>query len=256
MRDFFNYFFGAGKEVEFHNFSLAHILPILAMIGVIYLIYRFKDKIASSKYEKNIALALGLIAIICEMSYFWRLVGITDLTPNPEDHLPITICGWVVIFSSFLVVTKNQTLFDICYFWAFAGTIFALITPTVITYTGPTRFRYYQFWLEHSIGYIIIFYMIFVHKLRPTFKSMIKSFCLLFVLAMIALYANSILGGRSNYLFLATTEEGADSIVNMLPKNIPLRLLLMSFAVTTLFFVSYVPWFVKDKKAKKSLITK
>ena len=120
MRDFFNYFFGAGKEVEFHNFSLAHILPILAMIGVIYLIYRFKDKIASSKYEKNIALALGLIAIICEMSYFWRLVGITDLTPNPEDNLPITICGWVVIFSSFLVVTKNQTLFDICYFWAFA----------------------------------------------------------------------------------------------------------------------------------------
>ena len=44
----------------------------------------------------------------------------------------------------------------------FAGTIFALITPTVITYTGPTRFRYYQFWLEHTLGYISIFYMIFI----------------------------------------------------------------------------------------------
>ena len=143
MRDFFHYFFGAGEEVEFHNFSLAHILPILVMIGIIFLIYKKRDQIRNSKYEKNIAFTLAFLAIVCEMSYYWRLVGITELNPNPEDHLPITICGWVAVFVSFLVVTKNQTLFDICYFWVFAGTIFALITPTVITYTGPTRFRYY-----------------------------------------------------------------------------------------------------------------
>ncbi len=255
MRDFFHYFFGAGEEVEFHNFSFAHILPILVMIGIIFLIYKKRDQIRNSKYEKNIAFTLAFFAIVCEMSYYWRLVGITELNPNPEDHLPITICGWVAVFVSFLVVTKNQTLFDICYFWVFAGTIFALITPTVITYTGPTRFRYYQFWVAHTIGYISIFYMIFVHKMRPTFKSLIKSFCTLFVLAGIALVANYVIGGKSNYLFLATTEEGADSIVNMLPSNIPLRLLVMSFAVTTLFFVSYLPWFVMDKKRKEVLIS-
>ena len=256
MREFFNYFFGEGKEVEFYNFSLAHFIPILVMIGIIYLIYKKKDVIANSKYEKNIALTIAFFAIICEMSYFWRLVGITELNPNPEDHLPITICGWVTVFVSFLVLTKNQTLFDICYFWVFAGTIFALITPTVITYTGPTRFRYYQFWVAHTIGYISIFYMIFVHKMRPTIKSLIKSFCTLAVLAGIALVANYVIGGKSNYLFLATTEDGADSIVNMLPSNIPLRLLVMSAAVTTLFFVSYLPWYIKDKKAKQVLESK
>ena len=252
MREFFHYFFGAGEEVEFHNFSLAHFLPILLMIAVIFFIYKKKDQIRDSKYEKNIALTLAFVAIICEMSYFWRLVGVPDLNPNPEEHLPITICGWAVIFSSFLILTKNQTLFDICYFWLFAGTSFALVTPTVITYCGPTRFRYYQFWLEHSIGYVILFYMMFVHKLRPNYKSMIKSFALLFVLAMVALFANSLMGGITNYLFMATTEEGADSIVNMLPKSIPLRILLMSAVVIVLYFISYLPWFIKDQKAKES----
>jgi hypothetical protein len=42
--------------------------------------------------------------------------------------------------------------------------------------------------------------------------------------------------------------EDADSIVNMLPKNIPLRMLLMAFVVSILFGISYIPWYLKDKK--------
>ena len=71
----------------------------------------------------------------------------------------------------------------VCYVLAFA-----LITPTVITYTGPTRFRYYQFWVEHTLGYIAIFYMIFVHKMRPTVRSAIKSYIALAVLAYLPWY--------------------------------------------------------------------
>lgn len=50
------------------------------------------------------------------------------LGANPEDHLPITLCGWGVIFGSYMPVTKNRTPFDIPYFRLFSGTIFALIT--------------------------------------------------------------------------------------------------------------------------------
>lgn len=247
MREFFNYFFGKGNEVEFHNFSIAHLIPILLMVGVIFLIYKYKNNIINYKHEDRIRLALAFMLIITEMSYFWRLVGVPELNPNPHEHLPITVCGWCVIFCSYLVITKNQTLFDFSYFWLFSGTIFALLTPTVITYTGPTRFRYYQFWLEHTLGYITIFYMIFVHKMRPTFKSAIKSFILLFILTCIAYFANTVLGPGANYLFMAEGED-ADSIVNMLPKNIPLRMLLMAFVVSILFGISYIPWYLKDKK--------
>ena len=152
MKEFFQYFFGKGTEVEFTNFSLAHFLPILLMLAAIFAIYHYRDKIRNSKQEENLRYALAFALIITEMSYFWRLVGVPSLNPNPVDHLPITVCGWAVIFSSFMIVGKKQTLFDIVYFWLFSGTVFALITPTVISYTGPTRFRYYQFWLEHTLG--------------------------------------------------------------------------------------------------------
>ena len=188
LKRFFEYFFGAGETEEFTNFSLAHFLPIILAAGIVYLIYRYQDKIRAWKHEKTLCLAIALVMIICEMSYFWRLVGVPSLNPNPVDHLPITVCGWGVILGSYMMVTKSQSLFDIVYFWLFSGTIFALLTPTVITYTGPLRFRYYQFWIEHTIGYIAIFYMIFVQKLRPTVKSAIRSYAWFAVLAVVAFF--------------------------------------------------------------------
>ena len=251
MKDFFAYFFGKGETVEFKNFTLAHFLPILLMIAVIILIYRFRDKLRECRQEKTIRLALAMTMIITEMSYFWRLVGVPSLGANPEDHLPITLCGWGVIFASYMLVTKSQTLFDIPYFWLFSGTIFALITPTVITYTGPTRFRYYQFWLEHTTGYIAIFYMIFVHKMRPTLKSAVKAYVATVVMAVIAFIANETIGGAANYLYMARPEE-TKSILDFLPANYAVRVLFMAAAVTLLFFVAYLPWLIRDAKAKKA----
>lgn len=252
MREFFAYFFGKGDEIEFKEFSLAHLIPILLLLLVIFLLYKFKDKLKECKNEKNIRTVLAFMLIITEMSYFWRLVGVPSLNPNPVDHLPITVCGWGVIFSSYLVVTKSQSLFDIVYFWLFSGTIFALITPTVISYTGPTRFRYYQFWLEHTLGYVAIFYMIFVHKFRPTPKSAIKSYITLAILAVIAYVANETLGPGANYLFMAKPES-TPSILDILPPNFGLRIFIMGLAVTTMFFLSYLPWLIIDKKNKNKL---
>jgi hypothetical integral membrane protein (TIGR02206 family) len=150
------------------------------------------------------------------------------------------------------VVTKSQSLFDIAYFWLFSGTIFALLTPTVITYTGPTRFRYYQFWLEHTLGYVTIFYMMFVHKMRPTIRSAVKSYSLLVVLAVVAYSANTMLGPGANYLFLAKPES-TPSILDILPPVFVLRIFVMGVVVTTMFFLSYLPWLIKDKKAKKKI---
>ena len=249
MKDFFAYFFGKGEDVEFESFSFAHFAPIIIMIGIIYLMYRYRDKLGEMKNEHIIRYTLAFVMIISEMSYFWRLVGITSLEPNPVDHLPITVCGWAIIFGSYMLVGKSQKLFDIVYFWVFAGTIFALITPTVITYTGPTRYRFYQFWIEHTVGYIAVFYMIFVHKMRPTVKSAVRSYVLLAVLAVIAYVANVVIGPGANYLFMARPED-TPSILDILPPIFAVRILVMAAVVTLLFALSYLPWYLKDRKER------
>lgn len=251
MKEFFVYFFGKGEEVEFQNFTLAHFLPILVAAATIFLISRFRRQLLAYKNEKNIRLVLALAMIITEMSYFWRLVGVPSLGANPVDHLPITICGWSVILSSYMLVTKNQSLFDIAYFWLFSGTVFALITPTVITYTGPTRYRYYQFWCEHLLGYVAIFYMIFVHKMRPTWRSVAKAYVAMAIMAVIAYNANQMLGPGANYLYMAKPES-TPSILDILPPNFALRIAFMAGVITVMFLLAYLPWFIKDRKVKKA----
>lgn len=252
MKDFLIYFLGEGTTEEFANFTLAHFLPILILVGVILLIRHFRGALRRSKHEEKLRYLLAFMLIISEMSYYWRLIAIPSLGPNPVDHLPITVCGWAVVFCSYMVIGKSQTLFDISYFWLFAGSIFALITPTVITYTGPSRFRYYQFWLEHTLGYVAIFYMIFVHGMRPTIKSAAKSYVALIVLALVAYWANALIGPGANYLFMAKPED-TPSILDILPPNHALRILIMAAAVTALYAVAYLPWYLKDRKAKKEV---
>lgn len=246
MRDFFSYFFGQGTQVEFSLFTLAHFMPILVMIGLILLTRQLAPKIRQWKHEPVIRYTLAFIMICSEMSYYWRLVGMPALGPNPLENLPFSVCGWAVIFGSFMVIGKNQKLFDIIYFWLLCASVFALLTPTPLTYAGPTRFRYYQFWTEHTAGYIAVFYMIFVHKMRPTVRSAIRSWVALAILAVISYFVNQLLPG-ANYLYMARPES-APSVLDILPPNFALRISIMALVITALYFVAYLPWLLKDRK--------
>ena len=253
MASSFAYFFGAGSTAEFSLFTPAHWLPVLTMLAVIFLIRHKADTLRGWRHEEKIRYALAFTLIICDMSYYWRLVGMPSLQPGPAENLPIGVCAWSVIFCSFMVIGKSQTLFDIVYFWLFSGTVFALLTPTVLTYTGPTRFRYYQFWLEHTLGYVSVFYMIFVHRMRPTMRSAFKSMAALIVMAFIAYQVNQMIPG-ANYLYMARP-EAAPSVLDILPANFALRLAIMAAAITAMFALAYLPWYRKDKKAAKEQLT-
>ena len=248
MKEFLQYFFLAGTEAEFALFTPAHFAPILLLVAVIFLIRKNRDALRQWKYEEMLRYVLGFALIISDMAYYWRLVGGAPwLQPNPVENLPIGVCGWAVIFCSFMVVGKSQSLFDITYFWLLSGSLFALLTPTPLTYTGPTRFRYYQFWAEHTLGYVAIFYMIFVHNMRPTVKSAIKSYIALLIMAVIAYSVNTMIPG-ANYLYLARP-EAAPSVLDILPPNFALRTGIIAAVITLMFGLAYLPWYLKDKKA-------
>ena len=246
MKEILYHFFNQGSEPEFALFTPAHFAPILLLAIVLYLIYRYREALIKNPYETNLRYVLGFALIICDMSYYWRLAACPWLSAGPTEHLPVGVCAWATIFSSFMIIGKSQKLFDIVYFWLLSGSLFALLTPTPLTYCGPTRFRYYQFWFEHTLGYIAIFYMIFVHKMRPTIRSLIRSYITLLCLAIFAAWVNHMLPG-ANYLYMARPES-APSILDILPPNYALRVSIMIAAITAMFGLAYLPWYLKDSK--------
>ena len=125
MKEFLIYFFGAGTQPEFSLFTPAHFAPILVMLLVIFGIRHHCEDIRRSAHEETIRYILAFALIISDMAYYWRLVGVPSLQPGPVENLPIGVCGWAVIFCSYMLAGKKQTLFDISYFWLLSGSIFA-----------------------------------------------------------------------------------------------------------------------------------
>ena len=246
MKEALAYFFGAGTEPEFGLFTPAHFAPVAVMILAILVICKKRSALSGWRHEEKLRYVLAFALMISDMAYYWRLAGAPWLAVGAAENLPLGVCGWAAIFCGFMLVGKSQTLFDISYFWLLSGSLFALITPTPLTYTGPTRFRYYQFWADHTLGYISIFYMIFVHGMRPTVRSAVKSYAALVTMSVIAYWVNTMIPG-ANYLYLARPES-APSVLDILPPNFFLRTAIMVAVITVMYALAYLPWYRKDKK--------
>ena len=91
--------------------------------------------------------------------------------------------------------------------------------------------------------------MIFIHKMRPTIRSAVKSYVGLVILAVVAYVTNRMIGPGANYLFLARP-EAAPSVLDILPPVFWLRTLIMAVVITALYGVAYLPWYLRDRKAK------
>ena len=145
---------------------------------------------------------------------------------------------------------KSKHLYDILFYVSLTLGIIPLVTPAVIMFAGPGYFRYYQFWLEHLLPIFAIFYMMFVHGFKPDFRKVYKPFAMLVVLASLAIIANFNIEG-ANFMYLASTTDG-DSIANILPPNVWLRVLIGLGLVTVLFTIVSLPQIISEIKCKKA----
>lgn len=201
-------FFGYGPAGNFKNFSLAHFIPLILFGVAIFLIWKFRSFFRTWKFEENFRFIWAAVMIFVEMSYFWRLLyvgsGDAGQIVSLLDKLPLQVCEWTCIFSCFMLMkNKNNWLFQICFFVCLTAGAAALIIPNnAISTAGPAYYRYYQFWLEHLLPTLSVFYMVFVHGFRPKFQGIFFAVGFLSVLGTIALILNATLvEHKAQYLY-------------------------------------------------------
>ena len=73
MKNWLINFFGKGDTPEFALFTPAHLMPVLAMLGLIYLIYRRRDFLRTWKREEALRYVLAFMLLLADMSYYWRV---------------------------------------------------------------------------------------------------------------------------------------------------------------------------------------
>lgn len=247
-------FFGYSLEQDFSYFSFWHFFPILLLCLAIYLTYRYRNHLKTLKGEETLRFILGAILIFNECFYYWRLLYVGNGGSNdPQQlltYLPFQVCEWSAYLAAFMLMKKSKHLFDVCFYICLTLGIIPFFTPAVIMQTGPTYARYYQFWLEHALPIYAVFYMFFVHGFRPDYKKVYKPFAVLSVLATFAIIANINIEG-ANFMYLAAGTAG-DSIANILPQDIRVRLLLYLAILCVLFTLLSLPQIISEVKAKKA----
>lgn len=233
-------FFGYGEEGDFTYFSFWHIFPIILLIAAIILTYIYRKKLSEFKYEKQVRFVLGCLILLFEVGYYWRVlyVGSEGVSNTLLTKLPFQICEWTAIFAALTLFVENKTLFDIDVFVCLTLGIVPLITPAVITTTGPTYFRYYQFFGVHLLPIYAVFYMMFVKGYKYDLKTIYKPFIFLVILAIISIILNQNIKD-ANYLYLANDTQG-ESLANVFPKNMYLKLLIYTGVVFALFAIEYL----------------
>lgn len=245
-------FFGYSETPLFKSFSIAHLLPIFLLAVGIFLVYRFKDKLRAWEHEDTFRTVLGILLILGECSYYWRLLYVGNSQDGTQmmTFLPLEVCEWTAYIAAFMLLKKNRHAYDIVFYVTLTLGLIPLATPAVITKVGFAHFRYYTFWLEHTLPILGVFYMSFVHGFRPDFRKIYKPFAMLAILASLAIYANLTIPD-ANYMYLAAGTAG-DSLANVLPANIWVRLVLYFGIVCVLFTLVSLPQIIREIKEKRA----
>ena len=68
MKNWLIDFFGKGDAPEFALFTPAHLMPVLVMLGLIYLIYRRRDFLRTWKREEALRYVLAFALLLADMS--------------------------------------------------------------------------------------------------------------------------------------------------------------------------------------------
>lgn len=240
-------FFGYGPEGDFTQWSLAHFAPIVLTIVAIVLTWIFRERLRAWRHEDVARTLFVLAMIINSMSYYWRLLYV-----GPEfygygtfmDRLPLQICEWTLMVCSFMMLKKSAWLFDMTFFLTMSFSLLPLLFPAVISHTGPTYYRYYQFWLEHLLPIYGMYYMMFVHKMVPHPRGVILAMGMVWMLVPACIYLNQQFEA-ADYLYL---KPGELEMISFLPSSLPVLIALYFVVLHLLMGLVWLIWKLVSKR--------
>lgn len=177
--------------------------------------------------------------------HFWNAYhGVWSI----QEHLPLHACSLLIWLAGFMLITRNYRIYEFVYVLGIGGAFQYLMTPDLGIYGFP-HFRFFQALLSHGLLLTAGVYMTAVEGFRPTWKSLLRVILWTNVYMAIIYPINLLIG--SNYLFI-NAKPATASLLDLLP-GWPVYIFFMELLGVVTFLILYLPFIIKDWRAKKSM---
>jgi hypothetical integral membrane protein (TIGR02206 family) len=233
MMDFF-----LKENNSFTPFSIQHLLVLLFFIcfGIILILFTQKQKKNNQTKIGNIlAFSISFTVIL------GTILNISKDDFNYQEDLPLHLCSFLALIIPILSITRKFLYFEIFFFLILAGTLQSLITPDEYNYLN---FPFFRYWFVHAGLVIFMIFAIFIYKMRPTIRSVGKSFLGMQAYMLFMFVLNYFLG--SNY-FYTNRKPNVATLLDLFG-DWPQYIFMVELLIVPYFLLLYMPFYFTRKK--------
>ena len=228
----------------FELFGIVHLITI----AVVIITSIFLPKFYKNKSDHQISMMKKIIAGVIAAHVIISPYKDLYLLANPYDWretIPLHMCDLSEIFLIWFLLGGPRILYICAFFWGLGGATMAILTPDI----SHHDLDYIFFMVGHGMIIVGIMYATVTLGNRPYAKD-IATVALItaLVLLPIVYVINLLLGEPANFWYLMSKPAGA-SLMDMFPEP-PYHLLVTTPIAIALFYLIYLPYFIKDRVAK------
>jgi len=187
-------------------FGGLHVLTLFFLLIVTIAVYQFRNVISKPKNQKIFLISLGLFLLVFESGFhLWTFF----MNEYSYTMIPLTgFCAMTNLLTIFALLANKKRMFNIIVYYAFTGSLFALLF--VDTTYGIPHFRYFHYFIVHYGFLLASLYFLFTKQLAITRKNLNLSTLILVVYTFVVFIFNLILKENWFYLFESPVKEISD----------------------------------------------
>ncbi|MHC4552406.1 MAG: YwaF family protein [Planctomycetota bacterium] len=190
---------------QFQPFGAEHWTVLGVTVVLSALLPLTVRRFPSERFKRNICVVIALLLVATECFNYYYTIAHDGWDKFVDVALPLHACGFSLYLTAFMLLTRRQAAFEIVYFWGFAGTTQALLTP--ITQAGFPSWSCFHFFITHGLVIVGVSFATFGLKMRPRFKGVWITYAFSWALVFIVGGCNWLLG--TNYMYLCERPSGS-----------------------------------------------
>ncbi len=227
-------------------FGTAHLAALGALVVLNLLLLNFRGSSEETRRKVRWTLAIVLWCTEASWNLWVYLTGQWSVT----WMLPLNLCTVLIWLTGFMLIFRNQIIYEFCYFLGIGAGVQYLMTPDLGFY-GFGSYRFLETFISHGLLVTSAIYMTAVEGFRPTWKSMGR----VFVVGNLYLGLMYLLNLQlhSNYLDV-NGKPATASIFDLLPPW-PYYILYVELIAVVTFLLLYLPFAIRDRRAARLRLT-